>query len=103
MMFRNNMLFVNILIGDVKANPSDLYQYIYINSKIKDPKGILPLKTIVALVLRSQISKMQRNLMVSSHMGLDVRKPVFGGLRTIQASGQSDQHLWYSPFGKYNM
>ena len=33
------------------------------------------------------------------HMGLDVRKPVFGGLRTTQA--QSDQRLCYSLIGMY--
>ena len=37
-------------------------------------------------------------------MGLDARKPVFGGLRTTQAQTdvQSDQHLCYSLFGKYH-
>ena len=42
------------------------------------------------------------------YMGLDVRKPVFGGLRTTQAQTslriyQSNQHLCYLLFGKYRM
>ena len=33
-------------------------------------------------------------------LGLDARKPVFGGLQTTP-SLRSDQHLCYSLFGKY--
>ena len=35
-------LYVNNLVGDVKANPRDVYRYI--NSQKKDTQGILPLK-----------------------------------------------------------
>ena len=35
-------LYVNNLVGDVKANPRDFYRYI--NSQKKDTQGILPLK-----------------------------------------------------------
>ena len=35
-------LYVNILVGDVKANPRDFYRYI--NSQKKDTQGIPPLK-----------------------------------------------------------
>ena len=36
-------------------------------------------------------------------MGLDVRKPVFRGLRTTKAhTAQSEQHLCYSLIGKYH-
>ena len=35
-------LYVNNLVGDVKANPKDFYQYI--NSQKKDAKDIHPLK-----------------------------------------------------------
>ena len=35
-------LYVNNLVGDVKANPRDFYRYI--NSQKKDSQGILPLK-----------------------------------------------------------
>ena len=34
-------------------------------------------------------------------MGLDSRKPFFGGLRTTKA--QTDQRLCYSHFGKYHI
>ena len=42
------------------------------------------------------------------NLGLDATKPVFGDLRTTQAqtslaSAQSDQHLCYSPTGKYHI
>ena len=35
-------LYVNNLVGDVKANPRDLYRYI--NSQKKDTQGIPPLE-----------------------------------------------------------
>ena len=35
-------LYVNNLVGDVKANPRDFYRYI--NSQKKDTQGIPPLK-----------------------------------------------------------
>ena len=35
-------LYVNNLVGDVKANPKDFYRYI--NSQKKDAQGIPPLK-----------------------------------------------------------
>ena len=42
------------------------------------------------------------------HMGLDARKPVFGGCqqhrcRPACPSAQSDQHLCFSVFGKYHI
>ena len=39
-------MYVNNLVGDVKANPRDFYQYIYqcINSQKKDTQGIPPLE-----------------------------------------------------------
>ena len=36
-------------------------------------------------------------------LGLDARKPVFGGLQTTKASAQSDQRLRCSNFGKDNI
>ena len=38
-------LYVNNLVGDVKANPTDFYRYIsHVNSQRKDTQGIPPLK-----------------------------------------------------------
>ena len=39
---RQHNLYVNNLVGDVKANPKDFYRYI--NSQKKDAQGIPPLK-----------------------------------------------------------
>ena len=39
---KQHYLYVNNLVGDVKANPRDFYRYI--NSQKKDTQGILPLK-----------------------------------------------------------
>ena len=36
------------------------------------------------------------------YMGLDARKPVFGGLRTT-SDAQADQSLCYSLYGEYNV
>ena len=44
-------LYVNNLVGDVKANPRDFYRYI--NSQKKDTQGIPPLK-IVAIPLEKR-------------------------------------------------
>ena len=54
---------MNNLVGDVKANPRDFYQYI--NSQIKDTQGIPPLKRKNGKGLLSRTSKRQRNSMVS--------------------------------------
>ena len=59
-------LYVNNLVGDVKANPRDFYRYI--NSQKKDTQGIPPLKRKNGKVLLSRISKRQRNSMVSLRM-----------------------------------
>ena len=59
-------LYVNNLVGDVKANPRDFYRYI--NSQTKDTQGIPPLKRKNGKVLLSRISKRQRNSMVSLRM-----------------------------------
>ena len=59
-------LYVNNLVGDVKANPRDFYRYI--NSQKKDTQGIPPLKRKNGKVLLSRTSKRQRNSMVSLRM-----------------------------------
>ena len=59
-------LYVNNLVGDVKANPRDFYRYI--NSQKKDTQGIPPRKGKMERVLLSRISKRQRNSMVSLRM-----------------------------------
>ena len=59
-------LYVNNLVGDVKANPRDFYRYI--SSQKKDTQGIPPLKRKNGKVLLSRISKRQRNSMVSLRM-----------------------------------
>ena len=59
-------LYVNNLVGDVKANPRDFYRYI--NTQKKDTQGIPPLKRKNGKVLLSRISKRQRNSMVSLRM-----------------------------------
>ena len=59
-------LYVNNLVGDVKANPRDFYRYI--NSQKKDTQGIPPRKGRMERVLLSRISKRQRNSMVSLRM-----------------------------------
>ena len=59
-------LYVNNLVGDVKANPRDFYRYI--NSQKKTPKVFHPWKGKMERVLLSRISKRQRNSMVSLRM-----------------------------------
>ena len=59
-------LYVNNLVGDVKANPRDFYRYI--NSQKKDTQGIPPLKGGTEMELCSLILKRQRNLMVNLRM-----------------------------------
>ena len=59
-------LYVNNLVGDVKANPRDFYRYI--NSQKKTPKVFHLLKGRMERVLLSRISKRQRNSMVSLRM-----------------------------------
>ena len=57
-------LYVNNLVGDVKANPRDFYRYI--NSQKKDIQGIPPLKRKNGKGVAQ--SKRQRNSMVSLRM-----------------------------------
>ena len=59
-------LYVNNLVGDVKANPRDFYRYI--NSQKKDTQVFHPWKGRMERVLLSRISKRQRNSMVSLRM-----------------------------------
>ena len=59
-------LYVNNLVGDVKANPRDFYRYI--NSQKKDTQGIPPLNGRMERVLLSRTSKRQRNSVVSLRM-----------------------------------
>ena len=59
-------LYVNNLVGDVKANPRDFYRYI--NSQKKDTQGTPPLKRKNGKgVAQSDLEK-QRNSMVSLRM-----------------------------------
>ena len=66
---KQHELYVNNLVGDVKANPRDFYRYI--NSQKKDVQGIPPLKkrngSGLALLL-NQILKRLVNSMVSLRM-----------------------------------
>ena len=59
-------LYVNNLVGDVKANPRDFYRYI--NSQKKTPKAFHSWKWRMERVLLSRTSKRQRNSMVSLRM-----------------------------------
>ena len=59
-------LYVNDLVGDVKANPRDFCRYI--NSQKIDTQGIPPRKRRIERVLLSRTSKSQRNSMVSLRM-----------------------------------
>ena len=59
-------LYVNNLVGDVKANPGDFCWYI--NSQKKDTQGIPPRKGRMERVLLSRTSKRQSNSMVSLRM-----------------------------------
>ena len=62
-------LYVNNLVGDVKANPRDFYRYI--NSQKKDTQGIPPLeKRGKEVVLPNQILRKQVNSTASSRMCL---------------------------------
>ena len=56
-------LFVNNLVGDIKANPRDFYRYI--NSQKKDTQGIPPLKRRNGSGLAESELNRQRNLTVS--------------------------------------
>ena len=57
-------LYVNNLVGDVKANPRDFYRYI----RKKTPKVFYPGKGRMERVLLSRTSKRRRNSMVSLWM-----------------------------------
>ena len=59
-------LYVNNLVGDVKANPKDFYRYI--NSQKKDAQGIPPLKKRNGGGVAQSESEKQQNSMVSSLM-----------------------------------
>ena len=59
-------LYVNNLVGDVKANPKDFYRYI--NSQKKDAKGIPPLKKRNRSGVAHRIPRKQQNSMVNSLM-----------------------------------
>ena len=61
-------LYVNNLVGDVKANPKDFYRYT--NSQKKDAQGIPPLKkrNEMMVVLLNRNPRKQQNSMVSSLM-----------------------------------
>ena len=63
-------MYVNNLVGDVKANPRNFYRYI--NSQKKDVQDIPPLKKRQGfqVVLPNQISRKQVNSMASSRMSL---------------------------------
>ena len=51
-MKKQHGLYVNNLVGDIKANPRDFYRYI--NSQKKDTHGIPPLKRKMAAVWQNQ-------------------------------------------------
>ena len=57
-------LYVNNLVGDVKANPRDFYRYI--NSQKKDTQGSPLLKRGMDVGSPNRNSRRQMNLMVSS-------------------------------------
>ena len=59
-------LYVNNLVGDVKANPRDFYRYI--NSQKKDTQGIPPLKKRNGSGIAQSNLRRRKNLMVSSRM-----------------------------------
>ena len=59
-------LYVNNLVGDIKANPRDFYRYI--NSQKKDTQGIPPLKRRNGSGLAESELNRQRNLTVSLRM-----------------------------------
>ena len=63
---KQHHLYVNNLVGDVKANPTDFYRHI--NSQKKRHPSISPRKGRMERVLLSRISKRQRNSMVSLRM-----------------------------------
>ena len=60
-------LFVNNLVGNVKANPRDFYRYIS-SQKKRHPRYSTPKKGRMERVLLSRTSKRQRNSMVSLRM-----------------------------------
>ena len=53
----SNMVYVNNLVGDVKANPKDFYRYI--NSQKKDARSLFwiyqPLSWKILLLLRKEL------------------------------------------------
>ena len=59
-------LYVNNLVGDVKANPRDFYRYI--NSQKKDTQGIPPLKKRQESGLAQSDFEKQVNSMASSRI-----------------------------------
>ena len=59
-------LYVNNLVGDVKANPRDFYRYI--NSQKKDTQGIPTLKKRNGSGIAQSELRGRKNLMVSSRM-----------------------------------
>ena len=59
-------LYVNNLIGDIKANPRDFYRYI--NGQKKDAQGIPPLKRRNGNGVAESELEQQMNLMVSLRM-----------------------------------
>ena len=61
---KQHNLYVDNLVGDVKANPRDFYRYI--NSQKKDTQGIPPRKRGKKVVLPNQILRKQVNSTVSS-------------------------------------
>ena len=63
---KQHNLYVNNLVGDVKAKPRDFYRYI--NSQKKDTQGIPPRKGRMERVLLSRTSKRQGNSVVSLRM-----------------------------------
>ena len=60
-------VYVNNVVGDIKANPRDFYRYI--NSKEKETRGISPLKKGgIKVGSPNRNSRRRMNLMVCSWM-----------------------------------
>ena len=64
---KQHELYVNNLVGDVKANPRDFYRYI--NSQKKDVQGIPPLKKL-NLILKRQVNSMVSLRMCSPKLNI---------------------------------
>ena len=75
---KQHALYVNYLVGGVKAKPRDFYRYI--NIQRKDTQGIPPLKKEKWKWYCSiRFRKKQENLMVSSQIENDTQpSPTFG-------------------------